>query len=129
MFDLVTWLMGILQGTITAVIGGIVIFVFLIPKMTKATTKRTLEELKKDPEIKPMLDKAKEIVEKLHPLADQFKNIDLNQIQRDFKPLYEAIKQIDAKEIEGLMKTLKDLAGTVTKAIEKPKTPLPEPTD
>ena len=127
MFDWTTWLMGIIQGTITAIIGGVIIFIWLIPRMTKATTKRTIDELKKDPEIKPILDKAKEIVDKLQPLAAQFKNINLEQIQRDFKPLYDAIKQIDAKDIASLVATLRELSGTVTKALEKPKKPLPEP--
>jgi hypothetical protein len=129
MFDWFTWAMGLLQGTVVAVISGVLIFLYFIPKMMKNTAKRTIEELKKDPEIKTMIDKAKEIVDKLHPLADQFKNIDLEQIQQDFRPLYEAIKKIDTKDIEGLIKNFKELTGTVTKALEKPKVPepLPEP--
>jgi hypothetical protein len=85
--DWFAWFMGIIQGTVVSVIGGIVIFYFLIPPMTSKTTKRTVEALKKDPEIKPLIDKAKELVVKLEPLANQFKNLDLEKIQKDFTPL------------------------------------------
>lgn len=124
--DWFSWGMGLVQGTIVSVIGGVVIFYFLIPPMTARTTKRTIEALKKDPEIKPLIDKAKEIINKLEPLVNQFKNIDLEKLQKDFTPLYEAIKKIDAEDIDGLLKALKDLTGMVTKAIEKPNVPKPD---
>jgi hypothetical protein len=126
MIDWFAWAMGLVQGVIVAVLGGYIMFVYLFPKMTAKTTRNTVEALKKDPEIAPMIDKAKEIVNKLHPLADQFKGLDLVKMQSEFQPLLDGIKTIDPKEIQGLIKNLKELTGTVKNALEKPK--IPEPT-
>jgi predicted RNA-binding protein with EMAP domain len=125
MFDWFSWGMGILQGTITFLIGSIIVIYYIVPKMMKNLSKRTINELKNDPEIKPLTGKVKEIIDKLHPLMEQFKNIDLAKTQSDFAPLIEGIKKIDPKEIEGLIKNIREITGTIKSSIEKPKLPPP----
>ena len=124
--DWFTWFLGLAQGIIISIVGGYILLRFILPRMAAESARHTLKELKKDGEIKPIIDKAKDIVNRLQPLVEQFKNLDLDKIQKDIKPFLDVIKKIDPKDVEDLLKSLKELTGTVQKAIEKPEK-IPEP--
>lgn len=133
MFDWFSWGMGLLQGLVVSVIGGYILLKFILPRMAAASARQTIEELKKDGELKPIIDKAKDIITRLEPvakkLATAFKNLDLDKLQDDIQPFLELGRKIDPKDVEELMQSLKELTGTIKKSIEKPKIPepLPEP--
>jgi hypothetical protein len=131
MFDWFSWFMGLLNGVVSGAISGVILLYFILPRMASKSARQTLEEMKKDGELKPIIDKAKEIITRLEPvtkkLADAFKNLDLDKIQEGIQPYIELGKKIDPQDIDALLKQLKELSGTVQKAIEKPKK-IPKPT-
>ena len=86
----------------------------------------TVKALQKDPEIKPYIDKAKQIIDRIEPIVEKFKGLDLDKINGDIKPLLEVIRKIDPKTIEELMKSLKELTDTVKGSLTKPKIPEPD---
>lgn len=130
MFDWFGWGMGLAQGLIVGIASGLFLFYFVLPRMAASSARKTIEELKKDGDLKPVIEKAKEIITRLEPvtkkLATAFANIDVDKLQSDVKPFFELIKKIDPKDVDDLVKEIKGLTGTIKKSIEKPK--IPEPT-
>lgn len=130
MIDWLSFFLGILQGTITSVIGGYVLLKFILPKIAAESAAHTIKAMKRDKEIAPIIDKAKEMVNTMEPLVKRlavaFRNVDLDKLQKDIKPFIKAIKKIDPKTVDELMVGLKELTGAVKKTIEKPKIPKPE---
>jgi predicted RNA-binding protein with EMAP domain len=130
MFDWFGWGMGLAQGLTVSVIGGVILLYFILPKMAAKSAHQTLEAMKNDDELKPIIEKAKEIITRLEPvtkkLATAFANIDLDKLQDDVKPFIEMMKKVDPKDVEDLLKEVKSLTGTIKKSIEKPEIPKPE---
>jgi uncharacterized protein YoxC len=111
---------------VTGAVSGLILIWFVLPRRGIKTAAQTLKAAKKDPDIAPIFDKTKEIIDKLHPLVEQFKNLDLAKFQKDAQPLLDAIKKIDPQTIDDLLRAVKELANSATKAIEKPKK-IPKP--
>ena len=109
---------------------GVYIVLYMAPKGVDKMVGQAIKEAKNSPELSPLLDKFKEIVTVVEPvtkqLANALKNLDLEKTQRDLQPLLDALKKVNPEDVEALLKSLKDLTGTVTKAIEKPKVPEPD---
>ena len=110
---------------------GVYIVLYMAPKGVDKMVSQAIKEAKTSPELSPLLDKVKEIVAVMEPamkqIANAVKNIDIEKTQKDLAPLMDALKKVDPQDIDAALKALKDLAGTVTRAIEKPK--VPEPPD
>lgn len=73
-------LIGVLAGVPTFIVGFYVSMKYLVPKMTTDTAISTADALVKHPKVKPWIDKAQEFVEKLDPLIDKAKEVDLQEI-------------------------------------------------
>jgi len=99
---------------------------YIFPKMAASMGSDFLKGLQKDPEIKPVITKAKDLLNRIEPIVDQFKKIDLDKIQEEYKPLLEAIKKIDPKTIEDVAASLKSLTNDLRKKLEKPTIPKPD---
>ena len=80
--------MEVVKGVLIAVLGGIPTFVigfyismkYVVPKMTTNTAIATADALTKHEKVKPWLDKAKGFVEKLDPLIEKAKEVDLQEL-------------------------------------------------
>ena len=117
---------GIIIGIPSFLIGSYLFFKYLLPKLSADMGAATVKALQKDPEIKPYIDKAKQIIDRIEPIVEKFKGLDLDKINGDIKPLLEVIRKIDPKTIEELMKSLKELTDTVKGSLTKPKIPEPD---
>lgn len=126
MFDWFTWGMGLIQGIVSGAIGGVILLYFILPKVGARSATQTLKAAKHDPEIGPIIKKAQEILKVLEPLAQKFKNLDLDKILKDIQPFLETAKKIDPKAIEELMQIGKELASSFKTKLEQPKIPNPD---
>lgn len=94
--------------------------------MTAKSATATIKAIKKDPELKKIIDQAKKMVNWMAPVVEQVKQLDLDKLQEEWRPLLEAVKKIDPETIEELVETLRELANGFRKKLEKPKIPEPD---
>lgn len=125
-YFIVSAIFGLISSIISFISGMYVFNKYFLPKLTAKMFVDGFKHLQADPEISIYMKKGKEIINRLEPVMKQLKNVDLNKIQKELRPFFEAAKKIDPKDVEDLMKSLKNLTGTVQQAIEKPKIPKPK---
>lgn len=94
--------------------------------MTAKSATATIEAAKKDPDLEKIIDQAKKIVTWMAPVVEQLKQLDLDKLQKEWKPLFDTVKKIDPETIEDLVETLRELANGFRKKLEKPKIPEPD---
>jgi len=128
MFDWFTWFMNLLNGIVGGAISGVILLYLILPRIGAKTATQTLKAAKNDPEIAPLIKKVQDILERLEPLVKQFKNLDLDKIQKDLKPLLETAKKIDPEAVADLIKTLRSLAKDVGEKITEKPANIPGPT-
>jgi hypothetical protein len=125
--DLKDILKTLIVGFASFVLGMWYFNAYILPKVYVKMGSNLFKGAENDPSFKPWIDKFKKIMEELEPFVAKLKTVDVEQIQKDVQPLIAALKKVDPKDIEDLMKTLKELGGTVKNAIEKPEN-IPKPT-
>jgi len=123
---LIECLQGLFVGALSFLFSMWVFNKYFLPKMVANMGTDFIKAIQKDPEIKPLIDKAKDLLNRLEPFVKQLKSVDLDKLQSDFKPLLETVKKIDPETIEELLQTLKELAGNFKEKLEKPKIPKPD---
>lgn len=119
--DWVLFSIDILKGVISGGISGVILLYVILPRIGARSATQTLKVAKKDPEIGPIIKKAQEILKMLEPLAKQFKNIDIEKIQKDVQPFIEIGKKIDPKAVEELLGSFKELADGFKTKFGKPE--------
>lgn len=122
-YDLVKIL---ITGFISFVLGMWYFNKYILPKLYVQMGSNLFKQAQEDPNLKSTIQKAKKIIEELEPFIAKLKKIDIEKYQKDLQPLIETLTKVDPKEVDDLLKSLKELTGTVQKAIEKPKK-IPEP--
>jgi hypothetical protein len=109
---------------------GVYIVLYMAPKGVDKMVSQAIKEAKNSPEIAPLMDKVKEIIAVMEPamkqIANAVKNIDIEKTQKDLQPILDALKKVNPDDINGALKALKDITGTVNEAIKKPSIPEPD---
>lgn len=119
-------IVGLLTGIPSFVIGFWIYNRFFLPKQTSQVALNLIKIAKQDPELKPFIDKAKQIINILEPVIKEVKTLDLNGLKKDLQPLLETVKKIDPQKIDELLTSAKKLIDSFAEKTEKPKIPSPD---
>lgn len=111
-------------GFISFVLGMWYFNKYLLPKMYVKMGSSLFKQISIDPEFQPMIQKLKRIISELEPLTAQVKQIDIEKVIADVKPIIEALKKIKPEDIEALINAVKSFSGTMK---ETPEIPPPPP--
>ena len=131
---MIDWAIGQIYEILKILITGFLSFVlgmwyfnkYILPKLYVKMGSNLLKQATEDDGFKPWITKAKKIIEELEPFVAKLKKVDIEKVQKDLQPLIDALKKVDPKDIEDLLKEIKELTGTIKKSIGKPEK-IPEP--
>lgn len=122
MFDWFTWGMGLLQGVIVALVAGVVLLVYIFPKLTDKVASNVIKSLRKDPEFKSIFEKIGQITTKAEPIFEEFKKLDAGKIVKEIEPFLMLMKKIDPQKVNEILDGAKKIVDTFT---TKPSVPPP----
>jgi hypothetical protein len=128
------WIASQIYEVLKILITGFVSFVlgmwyfnkYILPKIYVKMGSNLFKGASEDPNFKPWIERFKKIVEEIEPLVAKFKKVDFEKTLKDLQPFLDSVKKIDPQTVDDLLKSVKELAKTATKAIEKPKS-IPQP--